>query len=348
MNTTIFTEAIDLSEAILDTPNRILKDVVLIRAGNSENDNTYTPELLQGAAPIFENAKAFLNHQTREQIRLGQGRGAENFTGVFRNIRFAKNALYADRVFTRTQAGQTAMSLAEDVVSGLLPKNSVGLSINAVGRGRKENGKTIVESIVSVNSVDDVVNPAAGGSYTEGVIGEQLTTALLEAMEYDEWVSARSDFTERLKDENRKVRWNDAVRTAKADAEKYKELYEQAQVQITQMQAESAQVETLKRELAIEKLVGKINLPDDWDKDLRESLTKADMKDWSGIIEREKQKAKSAGHRAAMTGAGQQVNTPLPATIKPANPVEAIRQRLAEAKSPEELQSLMRQLGLQE
>src|SRR5690606_24382967 len=78
------------------------------------------------------------------------------------------------------------------VAAGTAPKSLAGLAVNAVGSARKrEDGGVVVEAISYAHSVDDVTTPAAGGGYVESVQGDALAQALIEAMTYDEWVSAR-------------------------------------------------------------------------------------------------------------------------------------------------------------
>ena len=352
MNTTIFTEAIDLSEAVLDAPNRTLKGVVLIRAGESVNKRDYPAAVLQASAPVFEGVKAYANHPGKNELRERSERSIRDITGWYENVRYVENRLVADRHFTPTQAGMDAWALAEMVATGKAPKSLAGLSINAVGKARaRDDGGVVIEAITFAHSVDDVTQPAAGGSYIESADGD-LFEAVLREMTFEEWYQARPDFTERVKKEMKTVRQDKALADAQALAERVQGELQAAQQQLADVQAQRVAdvdtMEALRRDLKLEQVMSKINLPEDWEAALREQLSNRPLADWTGIIEREKQKAKSAGHRATMTGAGQQVNTPLPATIKPVNPVEAMRQRLAEAKSPEELRSIMHQLGLQE
>lgn len=84
MKTTIFTEAIDLTEASFDPANRVLRDVVLIRAGESKNKRTYPEAVLQSATSIFEGVSAFTDHPDKKQ-RIG--RSIHEFSGVYKNVR---------------------------------------------------------------------------------------------------------------------------------------------------------------------------------------------------------------------------------------------------------------------
>src|SRR3990172_7822243 len=119
MGTSIFTEAIDLSESQFDIANRVLKSVVLIRAGMSLNRRHYSEALLQKSVPVFEGTKAYSDHPMKTNI----ARSIRDITGYYTNVRYEGGALRADRYFTRTQAGNDALAIAEDIVNNRAPKN---------------------------------------------------------------------------------------------------------------------------------------------------------------------------------------------------------------------------------
>lgn len=351
MKTTIFTEAIDLTEASFDPANRVLRDVVLIRAGESKNKRTYPEAVLQSATSIFEGVSAFTDHPDKKQ-RIG--RSIHEFSGVYKNVRYEGGMLKADRYFSKNAAGDAMLAIAEDVVSGAVPRTAVGLSINAAGKAKAgTDGGLIIEAITYAESVDDVVNPAAGGSYAESdTRGDGLLSALLQEMTFEEWYQARPEYAERVKNEMKTVRQDKALTEAQALAERLAGELESAQTALRTLEAarvaEADTVTTLRRELALERVLSRVKLPDDWMKNLREELPKRETSEWADYLDREQKKARAAGHRPAIQGAGQQVHTPLTAPLKPADPLAAARKRLAEAKTPEELRAIQRELGLQE
>ena len=357
MNTTILIEQIDLSEAQIDIENRVIKNVVLIRAGMSLNRRYYSESVLASAAPVFEGTRAFDSHVKGE-------RKVSELTGWYQNVRYEESKLMADRYFARTNDGQNVWAVVEDIVSGRAPRNLAGLSINAVGKGKVrkfDDGDALeVESIEGSNSVDDVLNAAAGGSYllTAASNGDELATALVAAMTYEEYKQAHPAHLERLKLEWKAVRLEEATKTALAEADdkvkqaqaesgQAKQALEEAQTALTTLTTERdtalSEAAQARRELAIERLFRAASLPNKVEEDLRGRLAEAAPELWQGIIQRERDKLKALGleRRVAVSGSGQQVS-PANTPAKP-DPIKEMRARLAAAKSPEEVQRILEQ-----
>lgn len=315
MTTTIFTEAIDLTEATLDTANRVLQGVVLIRAGESANKRDYPAAVLAASVPVFEGVKSFADHPSRTDIKERSERSVRDITGWYANVRYEEGRLIADRHFVPTQAGNDAWALAEMVATGKAPKSLAGLSINAVGSARKrEDGGVVVEAITFAHSVDDVTTPAAGGSYLESVQSGDLTAALLETMSYDEWVSARADYTARFEGEHKKVRWNGELKEATRQNTEYAARVQALEAEVSQLQesetaARARALDAEKRVLVVTTLA-KVSIPASWKESLTQELLDADPEKWDGIMQREISKAKSAGHkpRVEVNVPGPQIN----------------------------------------
>ncbi len=316
--TTIFTEAIDLTEAQLDTDNRVLRGVVLIRAGASANGREYPASVLQNSVGVFEEVSAFMNHPTKEQIKSGDGRGMQEFTGVYKNVRFENNMLVADRVFSKNAAGQDALAIAEDVVSGVLPRSAVGLSINAMGRARKTDNKVIVEAITAAESVDDVVRPAAGGSYLESAgdgLAAAYEAAFIEGLTYEQWLALREEFPARFRKEHRQVRRTTRLAEVTEARDRYKARCETLQAEKKSFQeardAALAEAAVAKRVVLVMETLAKVTLPTSWRDSLRNRLLEAEPDTWDAIIADEQTKAQDAGVkvRPTVTGSGQRVMT---------------------------------------
>ncbi len=147
----------------------MIRGVVLIRAGMSKNRRFYGENVLQQAAPIFENSRAYANHPSKSESKDRPERSIRDLTGFYKNVVYENGLLKADRYFTRTAAGNDAWEIAQDIAKGIAPSDLAGLSINAVGTGKVdtfEDGEALrVEGITSAISVDDVSVPAAGGGY---------------------------------------------------------------------------------------------------------------------------------------------------------------------------------------
>jgi hypothetical protein len=344
MKTTIFTEQLDLSEASVDSAARVLRNVVLIRAGTSANRRHYSEQVLSSAAPVFEGVKAYDGHERRAR------RVAET-TGWYANVRYENGALRADRYFSGTQAGRDVQSVAEDIVSGRAPRTLAGLSINATGQakpGKLPDGDAlVVEAITAAESVDDVSSPAAGGAYLEHVTGDALAASLIEAMSFEDWFESKPDFVKRLQNEMKTARQDEALKAVQAEAKSAADALQEAQATIERLtQEREAAVlneQTARRDLAVEQTLNdpRVKLPVSWKADVRAKLTESDPQAWVGLIEGYQRLASTAGHKplVAVSGAGQQVSEPVLAPVR-VDPIVSARQRLAEARSPEDLQRI--------
>lgn len=348
MNTSIFTESLDLTEAQIDTERRALKNVILIRAGTTLNKRHYSEDVLQKATPLFEGVKAYDSH------KIGVARQVSEITGWYSNVHYENGAIRGDRYFSRTRAGQDVFAIAEDIISGRAPRNLAGLSINSLGTGKVQkigNEEVLyVESIKSASSVDDVTVPAAGGTYLTASMGDdELATQLMQALTFEEYFEARPDYIKRIQNEMKTVRQEDALKAAKADAESNLKALTEAQNELTSLQtireAVDAELASVRRELALEKALREAKLPALYENDVRQRLMDTPEAKWLEVIDIEKRKAKRVGATAlpVVTGAGQQVAQPITVVTAKANPIVTIREALAQVQSPEELQRLLGQ-----
>lgn len=348
MKTQVIIEALDLTEAQIDIDNRTVRQR-LITAGKSKNNRVYGESVLEAAAALFEGRQTYANHPSRADLRDRPERSVRDLTGWLTNVEYREGALWATRHFTRNQAGEDTWALVREIVEGRAPGSLLGASINAVGKAAAaSDGSVIVEAITAVNSVDDVTTPAAGGGWETLVASDSdsITHDLLQALTFEEWFESRPDFVRRVQNEMKTVRQDKALTEAKALADRLQSDLNNAQGRIDALEAERVadrdEIARLRHELAVGRVMEGVNLPADWKTSLRETLAKADVSAWPEIIESERRKARSAGHRVAVTGAGQRVNSPLPA--QQVNAVEALRQKLGAASSPEEHAAILRQI----
>jgi len=313
VKTQVIVEHLALNETVLDAGQRTARQA-LIRVGRSANGRIYRPEVLQKAAPLFEGVKTYANHPSASERRERPERSTRDVTGWLSDVEWREDALYATRHFTRTQAGQDAWALVEDVVTGRAPVTLIGASINAIGRAtRNDDGDWLVESIDAVYSVDDVTTPAAGGGFLplgEGA-GDDLTAALLQHLDYHEWYEAGKEraFTIRLQNEMKATRQTEALKAATAEAERVTLALQEAQAEITSLSEQNARLQqevlAARRELELERALRQANLPAAWEASLREQLAAAPVEQWAAIFERERTKAAQAGRtRPAVSGAG--------------------------------------------
>ena len=133
----------------VDHDNLLIRDVAVL-GNTSKNNRIYTQEALQDAVNLFENSKAFLSHSTNQ-------RNLNELIGYFKNLRIkeGENKVRGDfYLLDEGSLGKKILKIAEDNPS------LAGFSIDAMGKLKQENGKTIVESIEKGNSIDLVLNPA--------------------------------------------------------------------------------------------------------------------------------------------------------------------------------------------
>jgi len=348
MKTQVIIEALDLIEAQIDIDNRTVRQR-LIAAGKSKNNRVYGESVLEAATGLFEGRQTYANHPSRSDVRDRPERSVRDLTGWLTNVEYREGALWATRHFTRNQAGEDTWALVREIVEGRAPASLLGASINAVGKASSgDDGALIVEAITAVNSVDDVTTPAAGGGWEMLVASDSdsLTHDLLQALTFEEWFQSRPDFVRRVQNEMKTVRQDKALTEATALAERLQSDLNAAQGQIEALEsarvADAETITALRRECDVWRIMEGITLPADWKTSLRETLLKVDVSAWADIIESERRKARSAGHRVPVTGAGQRVNNPLP--VQPLNTIEALRQRLGAANSPEEHAAIVRQI----
>jgi hypothetical protein len=325
MTTIVLTEQLDLTEATADNANRVVKNVVLIRAGMSKNRRFYSEVVLAAAAPLFENAPAFNDHSHWQSVT--------NLTGHYSNVRYENGAIRADRHFSRTQAGNDVYAVVEDMMAGRAPKTIAGLSISAVGQGKSRKwddgeGEAVeVESITAANSVDDVINPAAGGTYLAASAGSDLAAKFIEALSFEEWHAAKPDYVKRLMKEWKTTREADSVQAAKAEADANRTALEAAQQTISDLttarEAALSERDRARRELLVVEALQTVKLPTDWKADLRARLVEADPDTWVALLESEQRKARSAGHhpRVNVSGSGAQEQPATPPELRMAEDV---------------------------
>lgn len=309
----IFPNLIDLTEATIDAEARVVRNVTLIREGMSLNRKHYPAKVLQAATPLFEGLRAYDSH-------LSGTRKVADTTGWYANVRFEEGKIIADRYFARTQAGNDVWAIVEDIVAKRAPATLAGLSINAVGKGSPQQfadgAGIMVEAITAVSSVDDVTTPAAGGMYLTASSDDELTTALLKAMPYEQFLEARPDFISRYRREVQTVKRTEAVAAADAEANRLREKLEESSALTsdlqTQLEKTSKELTEARQALEIERALRGIELPAEWETALREELTDAAPEKWVTVVKRYARLAASAGvkqSRVPVTDAGQRIVT---------------------------------------
>lgn len=168
----VFVEAVDGPES-----GRWL--IRVMRAGLSANGNFYPDALLREAAPLFDGARVFIKSDA-EHVK-GGGKDVRNLVGGLSGARFVEGGGpdlgEVQALLTLIEpSGDVAVKLREAAARGLA--GLFGFSIDADGTAKtqlREGRKVrVAQSITRVNSVDLIVEPAAGGELIRMV--ESVTT----------------------------------------------------------------------------------------------------------------------------------------------------------------------------
>lgn len=135
----------ELVESVLDCDT--LKDCLLLGM-KSANNREYTKSCLKEALPLYEGVSVYIDHSSTER-KVG-----EHF-GVTKNVRLTEKGIVGDLqvLVTHPMYAQIKESYDKN-----MPK--IGLSQNAMGTGSVSDGKTIVNKISKVMSIDVVTKPA--------------------------------------------------------------------------------------------------------------------------------------------------------------------------------------------
>jgi len=196
----------------------------------SRNRRSYLAEALAKAACLYEGAKVHVNHPKGQP---GGPRDYQDRIGSIRDVAYRPGeGLFADFHFNPKHA------LAEQLLwdAEHAPEN-VGFSHNVEARTRTDDGQTVVEEIVKVQSVDLVADPAT-------------TRGLFEAAGDDALVSPSSLTVEAL----RRIRpdlVDEMLREASQEIQQLRDDIQRAQAQ---------QAKQSRRELAL-RLLREFGLP---------------------------------------------------------------------------------------
>lgn len=139
-------------------------DVLLIKAGTSGNRRHYPAAVLESAVPLFEGARAYADHPTKDEQRNRPERSIRDVVGWFEGVRWDADEQGIRGTFRVLESvdwlRSALMSAWEAGKTDLL-----GFSINAMGRlgAKRADGSTLIEAIDSVASTDVVTTPGAGG-----------------------------------------------------------------------------------------------------------------------------------------------------------------------------------------
>ena len=127
----------------------------------SRNGRVYKPSAIAEAAALYEGVKVNVNHP---KGAASATRDYQDRLGCLRNVRATENGLFGDLHFNPHHPISPQL-----VWDAQCAPESVGLSHNVQARTSRRQGRTIVEQILKVNSVDLVADPATTSSLFESM-----------------------------------------------------------------------------------------------------------------------------------------------------------------------------------
>ena len=155
----------DLRESLLLEATGVNRETGVIQGVKvlgykSKNGREYDRAGVTKALPMYEGLAVNVNHPDKSSPN-GDRNVGDRF-GMLKSVREAKDGLYADLHYLKAHPLAAMVTEAAERMPG-----AMGLSHNASGRVVKRQGKTVVEEIESVRSVDLVADPATVASLFE-------------------------------------------------------------------------------------------------------------------------------------------------------------------------------------
>ena len=186
--------------------------VTLIKPGLSKNKVYYGPGWLDKFASMMEGKKAYLNHETKSEIKDRASRSVNDVAGWYSGVHQSDD-LSVKGTLNLVETPRTAHVIKIAQANPEL----VGLSINAKGKASRgkidEKDAMIAETCERVYSTDIVTEAAAGGEMESMamVAGVQMdledeeitmpdTDTIKEAEDQTKWIQAEWLETERIQE----------------------------------------------------------------------------------------------------------------------------------------------------
>jgi hypothetical protein len=126
---------------------------------SSRNRRRYTSEAAAGALGLYEGALVNLDHPDRPD----EPRSVRDRFGRLVNVRFEGGRIRADLRYNPEHPFAATLEWFARNDPG-----AIGLSHNAIGEGKDDNGVFVVRKIVELRSVDLVAEPATTRGLYEG------------------------------------------------------------------------------------------------------------------------------------------------------------------------------------
>jgi hypothetical protein len=152
-----------------------LVDIEGVGYVRSQNGRFYNTGALEESVPLWDGIKVYDNHLTDEEFDAKQGMRSvvEEWVGVITDPWWDKATNSVKGVLKIVDEGLRS-KLKNAWEAGVLDK--IGLSIDAMGTGRKSPAGQLVEKLTRAMSVDVVADPAAGGRLARMIASAQLST----------------------------------------------------------------------------------------------------------------------------------------------------------------------------
>lgn len=200
-------------------------DAVLVRAGKSGNGNYYPDAVLREAAEKFEGARVFA--KSNDEHLKGSRPNVNNLAGWISGARFVEGKKTdTGHISGRVNLAGDGAGLRETIVDAWKrgKRDLVGLSIDVFGtveRAMRE-GVKYARSITKVNSVDLIIDPAAGGALVRLVEAaaqenDTMKQRMLEAVK-QKLPAKFAQLTEAATDEEIEAIYREAVQEKPAPA----------------------------------------------------------------------------------------------------------------------------------
>ena len=244
-------------EGVTDGEDENVLYGVKLLGTSSVNGRDYLPEAMEAAVPLYEGAKACVDHPAKANDSRKYGEKL----GRFRNVRYVaeKAGIFGD--LQLNPENPTSRQLKWDAKHD---PTSCGFSHNAdirVRRSTKDRSRIVVEGITKVRTVDLVFEPATTGGVFEHAIEESEDDEMkIEDLTLEQ-VLTRTDIVEAIEGK---------VRESKELADQ-KTALEQAQAEVERMKADEARRQ-LSATVVAELEAANLTLTDDTRVSLQERL----------------------------------------------------------------------------
>lgn len=150
----------------VDRESGVIRNVKILGL-ESKNGNRYTTSAIRKAVPMYEGKSVYVDHP--EKSKTAVPRSLRDKVGQIRGVKVQEDGLFAD--FHYNPKHELAEQIVWDATNA---PNTFGFSHNALGDGRNDGGKFLVEEIKQVRSVDLVSEPATTKGLYEGEIADEI------------------------------------------------------------------------------------------------------------------------------------------------------------------------------